>query len=694
LRPSSDLIQRVREQATSQRVAELIGAQLKGDGMGLCPLHEDHEPSFKAYPGDGGWKCFSASCARKGGDGISLWQAKNGGTFFDAIQALADALGLSEDPLARFTHGKHGRPAAVWEIRDTSGDLVAYHVRFDMPLEEGQKKPKKQFSWSRSGATDPKKFWSLDGMRSADVPLYGTQALLGWIDDPSEPIFVVEGEKAADALSGAACRAMGTVTGATSSPSRKATDPLAIYPGRIVLWPDAEDLEARRHMERIGAQLIVAGASDVALFTPDGLERGDDAVEWLKREGGEARGRLLELVAALPKMTTAGAPLAFRTSASAQTATKTTEREPGTGPADDELAVGGVAQVLPIRKFQSKFASFDTVQERGVQWFLPGWFPRGAPSLLAGEGGIGKGTLMALLAASISTGQTLMGEKVLPGRVLILSPEEAVAEVIKPRLLAAGANMGEVFFYSGFAAGEGFDFTSRADQVRLRAEINEHRASLVIADPIANMMGRGNPNDKVSVTNLLARIHFLGNETGCTFLVVHHFNKGSIETSGNEAWVSASRSAAYVYRHPAHKNHRCLAHRKSNYSALHETITLRIEGAEVGSDLAGEPITTTRMAYVGVEARWTLAALQADVQMSASERVMAEAATEWLKTRLRQGAITLAAARRAGRGHGFTYGAVTTASLRLGCVRTDQGDDVLLSLQNDESPPSGGAWWD
>ncbi len=64
----------VRREATSQRVAQLLGLKLKGDGCGLCPFHEDATPSIQVFPpeGDdpGGWKCYTG-CG-SGGDGISL----------------------------------------------------------------------------------------------------------------------------------------------------------------------------------------------------------------------------------------------------------------------------------------------------------------------------------------------------------------------------------------------------------------------------------------------------------------------------------------------------------------------------------------------------------------------------------------------------------------------------------------------
>src|SRR5690348_5562356 len=107
-----------------------------------------------------------------------------------------------------------------YELRDASGALVAFHERVDTP--NG-----KRFVWRQpNGAA------GLGGATLADLPLFGTQFLGDW--PAHRPVIIVEGEKAASALIDAGIPALGTATGASSTPGRL---PLSELGGRIVvLW--------------------------------------------------------------------------------------------------------------------------------------------------------------------------------------------------------------------------------------------------------------------------------------------------------------------------------------------------------------------------------------------------------------------------------------------------------------------------
>lgn len=84
----------VRDRA---RIDEIVSAHvtLKSAGVGslkgLCPFHDERSPSFHVRPGVGRWHCFGCG---EGGDVISFVQKIDGLTFTEAVEYLADRVGI------------------------------------------------------------------------------------------------------------------------------------------------------------------------------------------------------------------------------------------------------------------------------------------------------------------------------------------------------------------------------------------------------------------------------------------------------------------------------------------------------------------------------------------------------------------------------------------------------------------------
>ena len=129
----------------------------------------------------------------------------------------------------------------AFELRDASGTHVATHVRYDDA--DG-----KRMVWeSPTGES------GLGDVPAASLPLYGIDRI-----GASVTVIVCEGEKAAQALIDVGIPAVGTVTGASSTPNRPA---LAELGGRfVVLWPDNDDV-GQGHMKRVARGLVGIAAS-------------------------------------------------------------------------------------------------------------------------------------------------------------------------------------------------------------------------------------------------------------------------------------------------------------------------------------------------------------------------------------------------------------------------------------------------
>jgi DNA primase len=97
-------IERLKRDVSVQRLAESRGVKLKRRGadlIGLCPFHNDHEPSLVLMPANNLWNCLGA--CRRGGDVIAWVMHSEGVSFRHALELLKEGfpLGPSTRPRVR-----------------------------------------------------------------------------------------------------------------------------------------------------------------------------------------------------------------------------------------------------------------------------------------------------------------------------------------------------------------------------------------------------------------------------------------------------------------------------------------------------------------------------------------------------------------------------------------------------------------
>ena len=129
---------------------------------------------------------------------------------------------------------------------------------------------------------------------------------------------------------------------------------------------------------------------------------------------------------------------------------------------------------------------YSDVQATSVRWL---WYPFiavGKITLLQGDPGDGKSTMMMNLIAELSKGgNTPDGNPIgMPKKVIYQCSEDGVSDTIKPRLEKCGADCRNVAFinedtYSGLTL----------DDERIRQAIIEFRPRLVVIDPIQAYLG-------------------------------------------------------------------------------------------------------------------------------------------------------------------------------------------------------------
>jgi hypothetical protein len=176
------------------------------------------------------------------------------------------------------------------------------------------------------------------------------------------------------------------------------------------------------------------------------------------------------------------------------------------------------------------------IRMRSIEWLEKPLWQRSAFELLAGAKGAGKGTYLAGLASRVS----LSGEN-----VLFVSTEDSTEIDLKPRLVAAGAEIGRCFVIK--------------QHVRLPGHVDELRdladelggVGLLVVDPVANHIGDRNSNSDGEVRDAIAPLNRLADDLGCLLVGVRHPGKdrsrGAVASIlGSTAWVDTPRAVVMM----------------------------------------------------------------------------------------------------------------------------------------------------
>ena len=243
-------------------------------------------------------------------------------------------------------------------------------------------------------------------------------------------------------------------------------------------------------------------------------------------------------------------------------------------------------------RLSTDLVSMDDVEEIEIEWLVKEYIPKGQITLLAGDGGSGKTSVVCQIVASVSSGKSCFMledtiftniERQEPQTVLFFSAEDSMQHVLKKRLRLNGAVMENI--KSIDPSDDRFE-RLKFDDPFLGELIKEHRPALVIFDPIQSFIPwKADLSKRNQVRQSLTNLIKYGEKYGCTFLIIVHTNKqsnvwGRKRIADTADLWDAARSVL-IAGETGEDNILYISHEKCNYGLTGETVLFSIENGAV-----------------------------------------------------------------------------------------------------------------
>ena len=532
-----------------------------GDGYSCrCPAHDDNSPSLTITPKPGKvlLHCHAGCTFEQIVSALGLQK-------IDTFDEETAAIGPSKKQKKRHATCDDAIAAVRWSVEQDGKEVVDV---IPYPYVGGNSKP---FGYSvRFNFADGSKTFRqvhvdgdawLSGAGDQLWPLY----LLDEIPDDGD-IFVHEGEKAADA--GWRCGLQSTTSKGGSKALRQSDwTPLA---GRnVVILPD-NDAPGECYAKEITKILhgLTPPASVKVVRHKRRPEEGGDFADLAEEAGGDAT----DLKDVFEFLVTKAA----------------------TEPVEKVITLIEPRRGLLIQ-------SFDDIEERETNWLWKNRVITGGLTIITGPVGNTKSLLTIDLATRVSLGSKHPdGSGNCPhGEVLMFGHEDAPNEIIKPRLVAAGADCSHIYFVHGVVGDITKDEAEDAQRLRLENEIEVVRQTLrqmtnvkmLVFDPLPEFVG-GDHNSAAEVRSALMPLAKVAQEFNIAVVAICHQNKkqglSAVQTiAGSGGFTQVARTVLCVINDPddddkTFTRQRLMVVAKSNYGGMGEAQGYRL--ADRGND--------------------------------------------------------------------------------------------------------------
>ncbi|MDY6243551.1 AAA family ATPase [Roseburia sp. 499] len=222
-----------------------------------------------------------------------------------------------------------------------------------------------------------------------------------------------------------------------------------------------------------------------------------------------------------------------------------------------------------------KLIHMEDVVSKEVEWLWYPYIPYGKITIIEGDPGEGKTTLVLKLAAALSRGLPLPcddDKEYEPIHIIYQTAEDGIEDTIKPRLEKAGADCSMIRVID-----ETDKELSMTDD-RLEQAIIDTGARLIILDPIQAYIGATVDMHRANeIRPVLKHLGIIAEKHNCAIILIGHMNKASGSKStyrglGSIDIQATARSVLLVARLRDKPNIRIMAHDKSSLAPAGDAI--------------------------------------------------------------------------------------------------------------------------
>ena len=252
-------------------------------------------------------------------------------------------------------------------------------------------------------------------------------------------------------------------------------------------------------------------------------------------------------------------------------------------------------------KAKGKITYYNTVESKKIDWLWYPYIPYGKITIIQGDPGEGKTTLIISLIAEMSNGGHLpLSDKRIEGVAIYQNTEDDIADTIKPRLDIHHANCANICFID---REDGITLDDDGIEEAIRAS----GAKLLVLDPIQSFVGENvDMNRANSIRPRMKKLKEMAERTGCAVVLIGHLNKNSGSKThyrglGSIDIPAAARSVLLVGKLDNKPNMRIVAQMKNNLAPMGKSLAFTLVNGEVSwigeVDITAEDVASGVMPY-------------------------------------------------------------------------------------------------